>query len=58
MFETCKRGRNNDNAKDEQNAIGFEVSNVKCLKTDTLKMSAEHDELLAVQVCAKSTVTV
>ncbi len=41
MFETCKRERSNDNAKDVQNTIGFEVSNVESLKTDTLRMSAE-----------------
>ena len=41
MFETCKRERSNDNAKDEQNTIGIEVSNVESLKTDTLRMSAE-----------------
>ncbi len=41
MFETCKRERSNDNAKDEQNTIGLEVSNVESLKTDTLRMSAE-----------------
>ena len=29
MFETCKRERSNNNAKDEQNIIGFEVSNVE-----------------------------
>ncbi len=32
MFETCKRERSNDNAKDEQNTIGLEVSNVESLK--------------------------
>ena len=42
MFETCKRERSNDNAKDEQNTIGLEVSNVESLKTDTLRMSAER----------------
>ncbi len=41
MFETYKRERSNDNAKDEQNTIGLEVSNVESLKTDTLRMSAE-----------------
>ena len=41
MFETCKRERSNNNAKDEQNTIGLEVSNVESLKTDTLMMSAE-----------------
>ena len=41
MSETCKRERSNDNAKDEQNTIGLEVSNVESLKTDALKMSAE-----------------
>ena len=41
MFETCKRERSNDSAKDEQNTIGLEVSNVESLKTDTLRMSAE-----------------
>ncbi len=38
MFETCKRERSNDNAKDEQNTIGLEVSNVESLKTDTLSV--------------------
>ena len=33
--------RSNDNAKDEQNTIGLEVSNVESLKTDTLRMSVE-----------------
>ena len=41
MFETCKRERSNDNAKDEQNTIGIGVSNVESLKTDTLRMSTE-----------------
>ncbi len=41
MFETCKRERSNDNAEDEQNTIGLEVSNVESLKTDALRMSAE-----------------
>ncbi len=41
MFETCKRERSNDSAKDEQNTIGLEVSNVESLKTDTLRISAE-----------------
>ena len=43
MFETCKRERSNNNAKDldEQNTIGLEVSNVESLKTDTLRMSVE-----------------
>ena len=41
MFETCKRERSNDNAKDEQNTIGPKVLNVESLKTDTLRMSAE-----------------
>ena len=41
MFETFKRERSNDNAKDEQNTIGLEVSNVESLKTDMLRMSAE-----------------
>ncbi len=40
MFETCKRKRSNDNAKDEQNTIDLEVSNVESLKTDTLRMNA------------------
>ena len=33
--------RSNDNAKNEQNTIGLEVSNVESLKTDTLRMSVE-----------------
>ena len=41
MFETCQRERSNDNAKDKQNTVVVEVSNVESLKTDTLRMSAE-----------------
>ena len=36
MFETCKRERSNDNAKDEQNTIS-----ALRFQTDTLRMSAE-----------------
>ena len=42
MFETCKRERSNDNAKDVQNTIGVEVSNVESLKTDTLNTAVKR----------------